>query len=239
MDRLIGKHPLQRLHSPSRGVSAFVHSLGLLSFSLSFKYLVDWPNPVNDSYGWHMQYLTIIGLSLATATFIVGLLADAFQSPRLFLIKNNLAVASAPLEVLISLLYWSIRSIDKNLVMPEWVKLDLRADLGFHAVPAIMLVVDLLLLSPPWTISALPSIGVSGVLAFSYWLWVEQCYKHNGWYPYPLFEALSQPWRLVLFTFSALVMALSTATLKWLYGRVNGFGTSSDPHAKPGDVKKA
>lgn len=69
------------------------------------------PNPVNDSYGWHMQYLTILGLSLATATFAVGLLADVTLSPALFAVKNALSVASAPMQVLISLLYWSLQLV--------------------------------------------------------------------------------------------------------------------------------
>jgi hypothetical protein len=41
--------------------------------------------------------------------------------------------------------------------------------------------VDLLFLSPPWTISALPSLGLSGTIAFGYWFWVEQCFYYNGW----------------------------------------------------------
>lgn len=65
----------------------------------------------NDSYGWHMQYLTIIGLALATATFTVGLLADLTLSHRLFQLKNFLSVASAPIECLISVLYWGLRAV--------------------------------------------------------------------------------------------------------------------------------
>ena len=97
----------------------------------------------NESYGWHFQYLTILGLFLATLTFTFGFLADIAASPRLFLIKNTLSMTSAPLEVLISALYWGIRSvcalktlalhtagslitrqIDKSLVIPEWMELD-------------------------------------------------------------------------------------------------------------------
>lgn len=33
-------------------------------------------------------------------------------------------------------------------------------------------------------------------------------------------------------------MALNTVTLKWLYGRLNGFGREAAPQARPGDVKK-
>lgn len=65
----------------------------------------------NDAYGWHFQYLTILGLFLATLTFSFGLLADLTLSPRLFLVKNTLSMTSAPLEVLITTLYWGIRAV--------------------------------------------------------------------------------------------------------------------------------
>jgi hypothetical protein len=37
---------------------------------------------------------------------------------------------------------------------------------------------------------------------------------------------------------SAIVMALSTVTLKQLYGHVNGFGIDLPPQSHPGDIKK-
>ena len=65
----------------------------------------------NESYGWHFQYLTIIGLALSTLTFAFGLLADITLSRRLFAVKNALSVASAPIECLISILYWGLRAV--------------------------------------------------------------------------------------------------------------------------------
>lgn len=65
----------------------------------------------NQSYGWHFQYLTIVGLSLTTITFIVGLFADLTLSRHLFTFKNALSVTSAPMEILITLLYWGLRSV--------------------------------------------------------------------------------------------------------------------------------
>lgn len=44
------------------------------------------------------------------------------------------------------------------------------------------MLVDMLLLSPPWTITVLPALGLSGGIAFGYWFWIERCYAHNGWY---------------------------------------------------------
>ncbi|ERF75055.1 hypothetical protein EPUS_04837 [Endocarpon pusillum Z07020] len=237
MQKLVDKHPLQRLRSPSRGLSALVHFLGLSSFMSSFQYLVVHPNYINDSYGWHFQYLTIIGLTLATVTFLTASLADITMSPTLFLTKNLLSMTSAPLEVLISTLYWSLRLIDPALVVPPELELPLLPDLGFHAVPSALLAIDLLFLSPPWTITALPAIGVSGAIAFAYWFWLEVCYARNGFYPYPLFAILSTSQRVGLFCGSALLMAGMTVCLKRLYGRLNGFGVRGSVSERPGMVK--
>ncbi|KAK2754237.1 TIM23 complex component [Arachnomyces sp. PD_36] len=40
---LSSRHVLQRLHSPSRGISAFVHLAGLSSFAASYKFIFDHP----------------------------------------------------------------------------------------------------------------------------------------------------------------------------------------------------
>lgn len=229
-------HPLQRILSPSRGFSALVHLLGLSSFVWSFKYMHENPNHANEAYGWHFQYLTVIGLSLSTLTFTIGLLADVTLSARLFLLKNLLSICSAPLEVLISILYWGLRMIDERLVVPDWAVIPLKADISFHAVPSIVLLIDLFLLSPPWTITILPALGLSSTIAFGYWFWIERCFSYNGWYPYPIFEQLPFQGRVGLFALSAIVMALSTGTLKWLYGRVNGYGIHSKPQPRPGTI---
>lgn len=178
--RLVARHPLQRMSSPGRGLSALIHTFGLISFSLSYKYLLDFPSFINDSYGWHFQYLTIIGLTIAFLTFVFGLLADFTLSPTLFLIKNTLSLCSAPLEVLISVLYWGISAVDKTLLIPPEIQIAPWADIGFHAMPSLLLSLDLLLLSPPWTIKAAPAMVLSTTLALSYWAWVEQCFKYNG-----------------------------------------------------------
>ncbi|KIW26452.1 uncharacterized protein PV07_09545 [Cladophialophora immunda] len=223
MDKLIQRHPLQKLHSPSRGVSALLHSVGLASFSYSFNWLSTHPNHINSAYGWHFQYLTIIGLTLATVTFVLGLLADLTLSPRLFAAKNVLSMCSAPMEVLVSTLYWGLRAIDPELVVPKELALPLPTDVSFHLTPSALLLVDLLLFSPPWTITVLPAIVLSTVIAFLYWFWIELCYSYNGFYPYPLFGMLDQTQRVGLFGMSAVVMAGNTVVLKRVYGYLNGF----------------
>ncbi|KAI0172046.1 FAR-17a/AIG1-like protein [Hypoxylon sp. FL1284] len=219
---MAGRHPLQRLASPSRQVSLALHAAGIASFIASFRFLDGWETPMSTAYGGHYQFLTIIGLALALCTFAVGALADVTFSPQLFALKNVLSVCSAPLEVLISILYWGLCAIDKSLVFPPDMQLAFLPDFGFHAAPALFLAADLLFLSPPWTIHGYSALGLSESLAFLYWFWVEYCYSQNGWYPYPIFDILSTWQRALLFTVSATLMTGSTMLLKWTYGKING-----------------
>ena len=175
------RHARQRLASPSRSLSAIIHLAGILSFSASFGYLTVNPGPMPDSYGGQFKFLTIIGLAASLLTFLTGFLADLTGSARLFAIKNRLSVGTAPLEVLVSILYWGLTAVDKTLVMPPEVALPFLPDFGFHAMPAIMLTIDLLLLSPPWTIRAYPAMALSLSIAFFYWIWIEWCFSKNGW----------------------------------------------------------
>lgn len=177
----MARHPLQRLQAPSRQFSLLFHAAGIASFAASFKFLSNWDTPIAHSYGGHYQFLTILGLSLAMITFIVGFVADVTLSQHLFRLKNYLAALTGPVEILITTLYWGICAIDKALIMPPEFQLAFLPDFGFHAAPGILLALDLLLLSPPWTIRVYPAMALSLVLAFAYWYWVELCFNQNGW----------------------------------------------------------
>ncbi|KAL8991957.1 MAG: hypothetical protein Q9169_007496 [Polycauliona sp. 2 TL-2023] len=153
------RHPLQRLKSPALGLSSVLHFAGLSSFAASYKYLIDYPTLMNEAYGWHFQYLTIIGLTLSTLTFLLASLADITSSPTLFRLKTNFSILATPLSVLITTLYTALISIDKSLVIPPEFQLGVWADISFHAVPAIVLTIDFLLFSPPWGIRGREMLG--------------------------------------------------------------------------------
>ena len=157
------------------------------------------------------------------------------MSRRLFAAKNVLSMCSAPMEVLVSLLYWGLRAIDPELVVPKELELPLAPDMGFHLAPSVFLLTDLLFFSPPWTISVLPSLALSVGIALAYWFWIELCYGYNGFYPYPLFALLDNYQRMALFGASAVLMSVNTVVLKWLYGRVNGLGRGAG--GRPGSVQ--
>lgn len=230
--KLSRRHPLQRFESPSRGFSGALHVAGLISFYHSFKFLADNPNIFNESFGWHLQFLTIIGITLCTICFTFGLLADITSSSNLFTLKNYIALIAAPIEIVISLLYWGIRAVDDALIVPPNLPIPpFLYDLGFHLVPAVVLTLDAILLSPPWpTIPANPQapmimlIASTGI-AFAYWWWIELCFSYNGFYPYPLFGILTTFQRVGLFALSGATMWVVGSALRALYAWVNGYET--------------
>lgn len=175
------RHSLQRLESPSRSFSYVFHLAGLCSFLSSFLYVLLFPQVPAGSFGGDFQYLTILGLALSLLTFLIGYAADITLLPEVFATKNSFAVCVAPLEMLISILYWGLRAYDKNLVLPPDLDVDLPllADIGFHAAPAAFLSLDLLLFSPPWTIKPKEALALSLGLALAYWSWVDVCFSYN------------------------------------------------------------
>jgi len=153
-----------------------LHVLGLVAFTAMFFMLDIFPTPLRDSFGGDLKFLTILGLSLSRVTFFIGLLADLTLNQQLFAIKNVLSICATPLEVLVSILYWGITAIDRSLVVPDEIHLPFGMDFGMHAMPAIMLTLDLLLLSPPWTVKAYHAMALSMTIAFAYWIWMEICF---------------------------------------------------------------
>lgn len=177
----MARHPQQRLASPSWTLSLLLHVAGIASFSASFQFLQQWETPISSAYGGHFQFLTILGLATALATFVVGAVADVSGSSALFALKNRLAIVSAPLEILITILYWGLCAIDKGLVFPPEFQLDLLPDIGFHAAPGVLLALDLLLFSPPLQTGGRAAVATSLCLGIGYWFWVEFCFSKNGW----------------------------------------------------------
>lgn len=104
-------------------------------------------------------------------------------------------------------------------------------DMGFHLVPAVVLTLDVILLSPPWpTAPANPQAPVimlvaSTLVAFAYWWWIELCYAYNGFYPYPIFGMLTTYQRVGLFALSGATMWVVGGALRALYAWVNGYET--------------
>jgi hypothetical protein len=95
-------------------------------------------------------------------------------------------------------------------------------DMGFHFFPTVLLLVDTLFFSPPWETHALAALMSFSVMAGGYWIWVEQCYNYNNFYPYPLMGMMTREQRMALFAFATLLCWLSFFIVRGLYRMLNG-----------------
>jgi hypothetical protein len=184
----------------------------------------------NDSFGWHLQFLTILGITICTIGFSFGLIADVTNNTTSFTVKNYISLVAAPIEIVISILYWGLRAIDTGLVVPPDLPLPpLIYDLTFHFFPALLTTIDTLLLSPPWPSSPmnpqapLITLVLSTSIAFLYWFWIEICYSRNGFYPYPIFALLTTYQRIGLFALSGTIMWVVGGALRAAYAWCNGY----------------
>jgi hypothetical protein len=157
-----------------------IHLVGLLFCIASILWLPNITNPLHNGVGGSFQFLTIIALFMTTLTFFVSILGDLYPSKQLFALKYALSVCATPLEVLIGIGYWSIYAIDKTKVVPPGHGIALLPNLGLHAVPAIMLTLDMLA-GPVWPIKASTVHVLDTMFFLLYWAWLEYCYSFNKW----------------------------------------------------------
>lgn len=221
---------------PNSGIGATIHIVGLGFCVASYAQLSNITNPLHNGVGGSHQFLTIIGLTLTTITFVVGLFWDILPNKYLFALKHGLSVIATPLEVLIGTLYWSLHTIDQRLVVPPGHALPLIQNLGLHAAPGVMLSLDMLA-GNPWSIRAFEALMLDSVFFLSYWAWLEYCFFFNGWYvptkillgalsdtsarfPYPLLMHLNL-WQKLLHTVGAAGLMMSyTMVFKSLHEKI-------------------
>ncbi|KAE9381973.1 hypothetical protein N431DRAFT_425524 [Stipitochalara longipes BDJ] len=171
--------------------SFVLHVLGLVSFTLSFKYLFSLSTKLSQSFGGYFQQLTILCLLFSTLTFAVGLLADIINSRLILRGKIWLLSFTTPMELILTTTYWLLLFYNPALII------DTRtagqppplADMGFHLFPAIFLCLDSSLTSP-LRISKRSGLVVSAGIIGCYWGWVVVCESRNGYWIYPIIGRL-------------------------------------------------
>jgi hypothetical protein len=169
------QHPVRH-----RVLSTLLHGVGLAAFAWGWAFRANIRNPLLDGYGGSLQFITFNAFAISTATFGIALLADVFSTRRLSPVKNALASVAAPLNFLVSVMYWGMRAVDKNLLVKEGYSLPVVPDLCYHAMPAVVLTLDVVFLSPPSTVTVAQMLRTAGGLAVVYWVWIEHTYTMNN-----------------------------------------------------------
>lgn len=166
---------------------------------------------ISRSYSGHLQFLTVLGLCVTFVSELVSLVAQLSKLRTLRRLSSWLLQICAPVELLISIMYWSLRMIDGDLVLdPNFaVELSPALDRKLHIYPAL-LEVSRAILDPPdvWRAGVIGPLLTFCVLAGGYWAWIDHVFTHNEFYPYPLFGLLSFEQRVGLFGACAVLLLI-------------------------------
>lgn len=166
------------------------HILALFLHLVTLSYVPTLTNPLQKGFGGPFKFLTIIGLSLSTFTFLFALLSSLVPPSRtqkasstqttLHNLKTTFSLLSTPLECLIGLFYWGLWFLDKKLVTPPGHEVPLLLNLGLHALPGVALVGEFLG-GEGWDVSLGGAVAVGIGEALAYGVWSEVCRGRNGW----------------------------------------------------------
>lgn len=189
-------------------------------------------------YGGLWQYLTIQGICLAALTMIVSLILDLFPFIRtLKTIKRSLLMLVLPLNVAISLIYWTLKLLlPAQILQKSWALVDasspsnamtealvyipLEMDLALHAAPAISLTLDFFLFEGKYNRKATHLLAPLLALSYTVWYswWAERCgAMNNGAFPYPFLTVNPFPIRLVIYAGAGLIALFSFQLLNSLH----------------------
>lgn len=200
-----------------------VHVMAIVTYVSALNAIFTGPETVvSKSYGSHFQFLTILGVFISLGANAAGLVYRLTGSVIFKLLRDTLNVVSAPLEMLIAILYWTIKSIDPNLMMdpelqgilPDWI------DRSIHVYPVIFQTIDVVVFTPPWKLGNFSALIIYGVIASIYWGWIQITYLHNGFYPYPFLSLLTPIQRYGFVAFATVLVTIMFAIIKTLQ-RVN------------------
>ncbi|KAI7850985.1 FAR-17a/AIG1-like protein [Circinella umbellata] len=172
--------------------------VGLLSNAYGFSSLTG-IFPPDIGFGGLFQFLTIIGLTLATITFALKIIRFVIPN-ALEDIYKSVAYVTTPMEGLITLLYWPMVIYSKDLLQHQEVPfvLPLPLDMSLHLWPAVLLWIDFLLFDIEFVRSK-THIYVIYIFTLLYLGWSSYCFARNGFWVYPFLAEFSTIGRATFF----------------------------------------
>ncbi|KAI9467979.1 MAG: FAR-17a/AIG1-like protein [Benjaminiella poitrasii] len=161
-------------------------------------------NPYALGFGGQYQYLTILGLTIATVAFALKIIRYFIPqfSTVIYEIVTNIAT---PLEGLISVMYWTMILVDPHLLIPkDFPGIPLLLDCTLHLFPAVFLWIDFLAFDVEFKRSN-AHVGVIYVFTVFYFVWSWYCQNVNGYWAYPFLAEFSLLMRVNFFAGSGLL----------------------------------
>ncbi|KAK9473319.1 FAR-17a/AIG1-like protein [Dipodascopsis tothii] len=203
-----------------------MYAAGAYSFFINYQKVAAQIQGLTGVPGTQFQYLTVIALLASLVIQVLAVSAVVLDYTAIWRVKNELLCYVAPLELLVSVVYWSVMLYDRNLMIPPGLDpsrmLSLWTDLSIHLVPTLFLVSDFLLYSPRPTTKPLIHLGVCIALAQVYWTILHRVHAITNSYPYPFLELASQMLRVVIFCAGAGMVSAFYLALRRAYVVLHG-----------------
>ncbi|KAI9313411.1 FAR-17a/AIG1-like protein-domain-containing protein [Dichotomocladium elegans] len=187
--------------SSKRYARLVLNTLGLASNCYGFS-MINGIFPPYIGFGGIFQFLTMIGLALATFAFALKIIRF-FVPGALGGLYKYIAYVVTPMEGLISVLYWPMVLYNKELLMNQEVPfaLPLHLDMALHLWPAVLLWIDFLVFDVDFVRSR-AHVGIIYVFTLVYLAWSTYCFSRNGFWVYPFLGDFSVLGRVTFFMFS-------------------------------------
>ncbi|KAF7322887.1 MFS general substrate transporter [Mycena chlorophos] len=206
------------------GIVVYAPLTGTIIFSYLYAFVAE--HHTSGEVCGHMQYLTIQGLAIAWLTMTIATVDDVLSIPGLRALKRGLFIIAMPLATVVSSIYWTLLLAAPQLILQAMptdsqvlMVIPLHIDLCLHAVPAVSLLLDFVLLERRYNRTAIVWVAPAVVLGFTvgYGWWVEHCAKQNGAFPYPFLTVNPLDIRLRIYLGAGLAAYLMLTLLNALH----------------------
>ncbi|RKP07155.1 FAR-17a/AIG1-like protein [Thamnocephalis sphaerospora] len=175
------------------------HAVALTALSYPYVIMNSFDTKASLSFGGRMMHLTIIGLGITWVLTAIALVNDLVANKAVTHLRHTVLALAFPLETVITLFYWGIRSHNKNLLVnPDDPDIGLFGDCSFHLIPGMVVWLELCCFSPAFRRQSRHLVTLM-LFTIAYGAWVQLCYHMNGFWAYPFLSALTHSYRLAFY----------------------------------------
>ncbi|KAI7870340.1 FAR-17a/AIG1-like protein [Spinellus fusiger] len=155
---------------------------------------------LDTGFGGQFKFLTIIGLYLSILNFSLKIIHFLGLGEFKSFFKTMTPIVTA-VEGFITFSYWSLKFYSSDMVVRSEVVIPLFWDLSLHLWAGVALYVDFFLLNTEFKRDSSHIAGIYTSTAL-YYAWISYCNSHNGTWPYPFLEDISEVTRTLVIIFS-------------------------------------
>jgi len=176
-------------------------------FSIYFRYKNPVALPGDSQFGGKWRFLTIWNVWLQIIFYLVFGILSLFKSNSAIKLRDTLFTALVlPLSVIVSMMFWGIYAVDRELILPVALeKLGYTSTMNHmdHSWILLCTVVNMLLVPHNYSTARIGNSIICGV-AVLYVAWLHYLHYISGQWVYPFLAVMTDTTRMVFLGFVCL-----------------------------------